>query len=157
VQLPFMPESYRCIGVLSTEAVIPIIALSIGGFAVWARYTRAFTLDVMGQDYVRTARSKGLSEVTVLRRHVLRNAMLPLSTLIVFSMAGLLGGSFFVETLTGVPGIGRLALESVNGRDYDMIMAITIVSTTVWVIVSVLVDIIYTFIDPRIRYGARSR
>jgi ABC-type dipeptide/oligopeptide/nickel transport system permease component len=157
VQLSFLPDSYQCIGVLSTEAIIPIIALSIGGFAVWARYTRAFTLDVMGQDYIRTARSKGLGELTVLRRHVLRNAMLPLSTMVVFSMAGLLSGSYFVESLTGIPGIGRLSLESVNTRDYDMIMAVTIVGTTIWVIVSVMVDIIYTFIDPRIRYGARSR
>jgi len=77
--------------------------------------------------------------------------------MVVFSMAGLLSGSYFVESLTGIPGIGRLSLESVNTRDYDMIMAVTIVGTTIWVVVSVLVDIIYTFIDPRIRYGARSR
>jgi ABC-type dipeptide/oligopeptide/nickel transport system permease component len=157
VQLEFLGPSYQCIGVISPEAVIPIIALSIGGFAFWARYTRAFTLDVLKEDYVRTARSKGLSEVTIMRRHVLRNSLLPLSTMIAFSMVGLLEGSYFVETLTGVPGIGRLSFESVNGRDYDMIMALTLVGTTAFVIMSIMVDIVYTFIDPRIRYGARSR
>ena len=157
VQFPVLGESYKCIGVISREAIIPIVALTIGSFAGWARYTRAFTLDVLKEDYIRTARSKGLSEMTVMRRHVLRNAMLPLSTMIAFSLVGLLEGSFFVETLTGVPGIGRLAFESVNGRDYDMIMAITLVGASVWVLVSIFVDIVYTFIDPRIRYGSRSR
>lgn len=157
VELSFLGDSYSCIGVISPEAVIPILALSIGGFALWARYTRAFTLDVLKEDYVRTARSKGLSEIAIMRRHVLRNAMLPLSTMIAFSMVGLLEGSYFVETLTGVPGIGRLSFESIGGRDYDMIMALTLVGTTAFVIVSISVDIIYTLIDPRIRYGARSR
>ena len=157
VQLPFLGDAYQCIGVISPEAIIPLIALSIGGFAVWARYTRAFTLDVLKEDYVRTARSKGLSETTIMRRHVLRNAMLPLSTMVAFSMVGLLEGSYFVETLTGVPGIGRLTFESIGGRDYDMIMALTLVGTTAFVVMSITVDIAYTFIDPRIKYGSRSR
>jgi peptide/nickel transport system permease protein len=157
VVLPFLGDAYQCIGVISPEAIIPLVALTIGGFAVWARYTRAFTLDVLKEDYVRTARSKGLNEVTIMRRHVLRNAMLPLSTMIVFSMVGLLEGSYFVETLTGIPGIGRLTFESIGGRDYDMIMALTLVGTTTFVIGSVMVDMVYTFIDPRIRYGSRGR
>ena len=157
VQLDFLGDSYSCIGVISPEAIIPILALSIGGFAFWARYTRAFTLDVLKEDYVRTARSKGLTERTIMTRHVLRNSMLPLSTMIAFSMVGLLEGSYFVETLTGVPGIGRLSFESIGGRDYDMIMALTLVGTTAFVIMSIMVDIVYTFIDPRIKYGARSR
>jgi len=82
--------------------------------------------------------------------------MLPLSTIIAFAMVGLLEGSFLVETLTGVPGIGRLAFESVGSRDYDMIMAITMIGATSFVLVSIFVDILYTWIDPRIRYGARS-
>jgi len=84
-------------------------------------------------------------------------AALPLSTMIAFSMVGLLEGSYFVETLTGVPGIGRLSFESIGGRDYDMIMALTLVGTTAFVIVSISVDIVYTLIDPRIRYGSRGR
>jgi ABC-type dipeptide/oligopeptide/nickel transport system permease component len=156
VTLTFLGQSYECIGVISREAIIPILALSVPGIAVWGRYTRAFTLEVMKEDYVRTARAKGLSEYKVMTRHVLRNALLPLSTIIAFAMVGLLEGSFFIETLTGVPGIGRLAFESVGGRDYDMIMAIVMIGATVFVIASIVIDITYTFIDPRIRLGARS-
>jgi len=152
LQLPFLGNSYECVGVLSTEAIIPLLALSVPAIAVWARFTRAFTLDVLREDYVRTARSKGLSEYRVVTRHVMRNALLPLSTLIAFAMIGLLEGSFFIETLTGIPGVGRLAFESVGGRDYDMIMAITIIGASSFVFMSIFIDIIYTFIDPRIRY-----
>jgi ABC-type dipeptide/oligopeptide/nickel transport system permease component len=89
-------------------------------------------------------------------RHVLRNALLPLSTIIAFALVGLLEGAFFIETLTGIPGIGRLAFESVGSRDYDMIMAITMLGATAFVTASIIIDIVYTFIDPRIRYGARN-
>jgi ABC-type dipeptide/oligopeptide/nickel transport system permease component len=154
--MDFMPTGYQCIGVLSSEAVIPILALSIPGVAIWARYTRAFTLDVLKEDYVRTARSKGLNEYGIMSRHVLRNALLPLSTFIAFSMIGLIEGSFFAETLTGVPGIGRLAFESIGSRDYDMIMAIVLVGATTFVLMSIFVDIMYTLIDPRVRYGRRN-
>jgi ABC-type dipeptide/oligopeptide/nickel transport system permease component len=157
LQLDFLPNGYNCIGVFSSEAIIPIIVLAVPGIAIWARYTRAFTLDVLKEDYVRTARSKGISEFHVLTRHVMRNSMLPLSTIIAFAMVGLLEGSFFVETLTGVPGIGRLAFESVGSRDYDMIMAITLIGATAFVLMSIFVDILYTIIDPRIRYGSRNR
>jgi ABC-type dipeptide/oligopeptide/nickel transport system permease component len=155
VQLSFLGPSYSCIGVFSTEAIIPILVLSLPGIAIWGRFTRAFTLDVMREDYVRTARSKGLSEYQVLTRHVLRNALLPLSTIVAFAFVGLIEGSFFVETLTGVPGAGRLSFESINGRDYDMIMAIVILGASLYVIVSIAIDVIYTVIDPRIRIGAR--
>jgi len=155
VRLEFLGESYECIGVLSVEAIIPIIAMTLPVIAVWARYTRAFTLEVMKEDYIRTARSKGLSEYRVVTRHIMRNAMLPLATMIAFALTGLMEGSFFVETLTGIPGAGRLAFESVGSRDYDMIMAFTIVGATAFVVMSIFIDIAYTFIDPRIRYGSR--
>src|SRR5690606_30757855 len=96
VQLTFLPDGYQCLGVISTEAIIPILVLSLPGIAIWGRYTRAFTLEVMKEDYVRTARSKGLSELSVMRNHVLRNAMLPLSTIVAYAMVGLIEGSFFV-------------------------------------------------------------
>lgn len=156
LRLPFLGENYECIGVVSTEAILPIIVLSVPGIAAWARFTRAFTLDVLHEDYVRTARSKGLGEFTVLTRHVLRNALLPLSTMIGFALLGLLEGSFFTETLMGIPGVGRLAFQSVFSRDYDMIMAFTILGTTTFVVAVIVIDIVYTMIDPRIRYGARS-
>jgi len=155
VQLGFLGQSYECIGVFSREAVIPILALALPGIAVWGRYTRAFTLEVMKEDYVRTARSKGLSEFRVMTRHVLRNALLPLSTIIAFSLIGLIEGSFFVETLTGIPGIGLLSFEAVQGRDYDFIMAVVMIGATVFVLASIVIDIMYTLIDPRIRYVAR--
>jgi ABC-type dipeptide/oligopeptide/nickel transport system permease component len=157
VVLPGLSESYECVGVVSKEAIIPILALSLPGVAVWGRFTRAFTLEVMREDYIRTARSKGLSEFTVLTRHVLRNAMLPLSTIIVFGLITLLEGSFFVETLTGIPGAGRLSFESIGSRDYDMIMAVVLIGAVLFVFASIFVDVLYTVIDPRIRYGARDR
>jgi oligopeptide transport system permease protein len=156
VELRFLPESYQCIGVLSSEAIIPILVLSLPGIAIWGRFTRAFTLDVMREDYVRTARSKGLSEFTVMTRHVLRNAMLPLSTIVAYAMVGLIEGAFFVETLLGIPGVGRLAFESIGGRDYDMIMAIVLVGSTVFILATIVIDLMYTVIDPRIRLGARN-
>jgi ABC-type dipeptide/oligopeptide/nickel transport system permease component len=156
VQLTFLPQSYECIGVISTEAIIPIAVLALPGIAIWGRFTRAFTLDVMKEDYVRTARSKGLSEYTVLTRHVLRNAMLPLSTIVAYAMVGLIEGAFFVETLLGIPGVGRLSFEAIGGRDYDMIMAVVLVGSTVFVLATVVIDLMYTVIDPRIRLGARN-
>jgi ABC-type dipeptide/oligopeptide/nickel transport system permease component len=156
VEVTFLPQSYQCIGVFSTEAIIPILVLSLPGIAVWGRFTRAFTLEVMKEDYVRTARSKGLSEYTVMTRHVLRNALLPLSTITAFAMISLIEGAFFVETLLGIPGVGRLSFESIGGRDYDMIMAVVLVSATIFVLMTIVVDVMYTVIDPRVRLGSRN-
>ena len=156
VTVGFLPQSYECIGVISSEAIIPILVLSLPGIAIWGRYTRAFTLEVMREDYVRTARSKGLSEFKVMTQHVLRNAMLPLSTIVAYALVGLIEGAFFVETLMGIPGVGRLAFESIGGRDYDMIMAIVLVSSSVFILATIAIDLMYTVIDPRIRLGARN-
>jgi oligopeptide transport system permease protein len=156
VHLDFLGASYSCIGVLSRDALIPIAALSLPAIAIWARYVRGFTLEVLNEDYVRTARSKGMSEYVVMSRHVLRNALLPLSTLIGFSLIGLLEGSFFLETLTGIPGAGLLTFNSIGSRDYDMIMAVVLLGASSFAIASIAIDIGYTLIDPRIRYDARS-
>jgi ABC-type dipeptide/oligopeptide/nickel transport system permease component len=155
VVLSILPASYNCIGVISKEALIPIFVLSVPSVAGWARFTRAFTLGIMQEDYIRTARSKGLSEFLIMRRHVLRNALLPLTTIMIFSLVGLLEGSFIIEVLTGIPGVGRLAFDSINGRDYDMVMAVTLVGAVAFVLASIAVDISYTFIDPRVRFGTR--
>jgi peptide/nickel transport system permease protein len=157
VNLDFMPSGYECIGVFSTEAIIPILTFAIGGVAGWARFTRAFTLDVLREDYVRTALSKGISNRAVLTRHVLRNAMLPLTTMIGFALIGIYEGSFFIETIAGIPGYGRLTIEAVNGRDYDMIMAATLIGASTFVVAMIFIDIAYTMIDPRVRYGSRGR
>src|SRR5262249_9507772 len=116
----------------------------------------AFTLEVLNEDYIRTARSKGLKEFKVMSRHVLRNALLPLSTMIGFSLIGLLEGSFFLEILTGIPGAGQLAVASINNRDYEMIMAVVMIGASSFVLMSIAIDIGYTLIDPRIRLGGRN-
>jgi ABC-type dipeptide/oligopeptide/nickel transport system permease component len=139
-------------GILSKNSVIPALALSLPGVAGVARLMRATTLDVLREDYVRTARAKGLPEFTVVSRHVARNALLPMTTVIGISLVTLLEGAFFTETLLGIPGIGRLAFESVTSRDYDVILGLTLVLATAFIVANIVIDIAYTFIDPRVRY-----
>lgn len=139
-------------GVFSTKIILPVIALSLPGMAGVARLVRATTLDVLGQDYVRTARAKGLSEFTVLKRHVVRNAMLPLVTVIGLSLVAVLEGAFFTEVIMGIPGIGNFAFEAVKGRDYNVILGITLVLAVAFIVANIVVDIAYTVIDPRVRY-----
>jgi ABC-type dipeptide/oligopeptide/nickel transport system permease component len=112
---------------------------------------RATTLDVLKEDYVRTARAKGLQEFTVVSQHVARNALLPMVTVIGISLVTLLEGAFFTETLMGIPGIGRLYLDSVTSRDYDVILGLALVLATAFIVANIVIDIAYTFIDPRVR------
>ena len=114
---------------------------------------RASTLDVLGQDFVRTAKSKGLGIFTIDARHVLRNAIIPIVTILAFSLAGLIGGALITERILGIPGIGYFAVESVFQRDFPVLMAITMIAATFFVIGTLLADICYTLIDPRIRYN----
>ncbi len=139
------------IGLLNKRAILPVIILTLPGIAGVARYMRAQVLEVLGEDFVRTARAKGLAEFTVVSRHVARNALLPLATIMGFALVGLLGGSIFLETLLGIPGIGSYAFEAVFNRDYDGIMAIVLITSAAFVAANLLVDITYAFIDPRIR------
>ena len=132
---------------------LPVFVLSIGGFAGVARLVRITALEVLGEDYVRTARSKGLRETAVALRHVLPNALLPVITVIGFALAGILEGAFFTETLLGIPGIGRFAFEAVQSRDYDVILAITVILSAAFVLANLAVEIAYTWIDPRVRLG----
>ncbi len=143
-------------GVLSPHSIMPILILSLPGVAGVARLMRAQTLKVMDQDYVRTARAKGLSEYSVMFGHVLQNAMLPLTTAVGLSLVGLLEGAFFVESLFGVPGVARLSVESVFDRDYDIIMALTMIISIAFILANIVIDIAYTMIDPRIRLGAEA-
>ena len=139
-------------GFFDPRIVTPAIALGIPGIAIFVRLMRASTLDVLGQDFIRTARSKGLSEFTVDYVHVLKNAMIPIVTILSFVFAGLLTTSFIVERILGIPGIGQLFLDAVFQRDYPIIMAMTLVLSTAFVIALLLADIAYRVIDPRIRY-----
>jgi ABC-type dipeptide/oligopeptide/nickel transport system permease component len=139
-------------GIFDKHIVIPALALSLPGIAGVARLMRAMTLDVLKEDYVRTARAKGLREFTVVSRHVARNALLPMTTIIGISLVTLLEGAFFTETLMGIPGIGRLYLDSVTSRDYDVILGLALVLATAFIVAFIVIDIAYTFIDPRVRY-----
>ncbi len=144
------------IGVLSKRILLPLIVLTLPGFAGVARYTRAQVLEVLDQDFVRTARAKGLQEFTVVSRPLARHALLPLAPMMGFALVGLLGGSIFLETLLGIPGIGRYAWEAVSAKDSNAIMAIVLLTSTAFIAANLLVDITYGFIDPRIRLGARA-
>ena len=132
---------------------IPIFVLSLPGFAGVARLVRITALDVLTEDYVRTARAKGLSEYTVAVRHVLPNSLLPVVTVIGFALTGILSGAFFTETLLGINGIGRFTIEAVRSRDYDVILATTVIISAVFVVMNLAAELTYAFIDPRVRLG----
>jgi ABC-type dipeptide/oligopeptide/nickel transport system permease component len=114
---------------------------------------RVTALQVSTEDYVRTARSKGLKETTIALRHVLPNAMLPLVTVVGLSLADILSGAYFTETLLGIPGIGAFTFESVRSRDYDVILATTLIVATFFIVMNLLTDLAYARIDPRVRLG----
>ena len=131
--------------------VLPTVILALGPAAVLTRITRASMLEAIRQDYVRTARSKGLREQVVVVGHVLKNAMIPVATIVGPVTAGLITGSFIVERLFSVPGVGRLYLTSIEGRDYPVIMATTLLYAFLIMIANISVDIVYGVLDPRIK------
>ena len=140
-------------GFFDPRIVVPAITMGIPGVAGLMRLMRASTLDVMGQDFIRTAHSKGLGIARIDVGHVLRNAMIPIITILAFSLAGLIEGSFIMETIMGIPGVGRFAVESIFNRDYPIIMAITLIGAMAFVLANLLADVLYAYIDPRIRYS----
>lgn len=140
-------------GFFSPNIIMPALVLGIPGIAFIARMTRASTLEVMQQDYVRTARSKGLRESVIWVRHILRNSLIPLVTMLGFSLAGMASGSFIVEAFFGIPGAGLLAIESFFARDYLVLMAVVILGTLLFVLANLMVDLTYPLMDPRIRLG----
>ena len=133
---------------------IPLVAFTLPGFLGVARLVRYTALEVNLEDYVRTARSKGLTEAAVQFRHVLPNALLPLITVVGFALAGIIEGAFFVETLMGINGIGRMTFEAVGSRDYDVILATTVIFSATFVICNLLAELAYGAVDPRVRVGA---
>ena len=139
------------LGLFDKRIIMPIIVLSLPGIAGVARLMRAQTLEVLDEDYVRTARAKGLGELAVVTRHVVRNALLPMTTIVGFALVGLLGGSLFVETLFNIPGIGEFIWTALGNRDYDVIMAVTLIIGGAFIVVNLITDIAYGFIDPRVR------
>ena len=140
-------------GLFDLRIIVPAITMGIPGIAGLARLMRASTLDVMGQDFIRTAHSKGIHPITVDYRHILRNAIIPIITILSFSLAGMLTTGFITERLLGIPGVGDFAIQSIFNRDYPVIMAFTLILSAAFVIANLLADIAYTFVDPRIRYS----
>jgi ABC-type dipeptide/oligopeptide/nickel transport system permease component len=138
------------------HAVLPAVTLGLGGAAMLIRLTRSEMLEVLSQDYVRTARAKGVAERRVLVGHAFRNALMPLTTMAGMQFAGLLSGAVIVETVFAWPGVGRLAVDAVGARDYPMIQAFVVLSGSLFLAINLAVDIIYTWCDPRIRLGASS-
>jgi peptide/nickel transport system permease protein len=132
--------------------MLPSIILAIGGIAALSRYTRSSMLEVVRQDYIRTAKAKGIPEETVYYKHGLRNALLPIITLFGFLIPGLIGGSLFMETVFAWPGIGRLAYQAVLARDYPVVMTINTITAVLVLIGNFVADILYAVADPRIRY-----
>jgi peptide/nickel transport system permease protein len=141
-------------GFFDSRIILPAIAIGVPGSAGIIRYMRAATLDVIGQDYIRTAMSKGISQTAVNTRHIARNAMLPITTILGASFAGLLGGTLIAELLFGVPGMARFALDAITQRDYNVIMALSLMGAATLVIMNLAVDIAYTVVNPRIRLRA---
>jgi len=137
----------------SAHFVLPVISLAFFPTAYIMRLTRSSMLDVMGQDYIRTARSKGLTQRKVIFKHALRNAMLPVITYLGPEIAYILTGSFLVERIFTIPGLGNEFISSILNRDYPMIMATTVFLATLIVFMNVIVDIAYKIVDPRITYS----
>lgn len=138
-------------GIVSRRMILPTLVLTIPGLAGIARLTRISVIQVLGEDFIRTARAKGLREATVINRHTLRNALLPLTNGIILGLFGLYAGTFFVELLFGIPGIGRESYEAIGSRDYDLLMAFTIIGSAGFVLANLVLDIVYSIVDPRIR------
>jgi ABC-type dipeptide/oligopeptide/nickel transport system permease component len=150
VDLGWLP-AFGWQGVFSTNIIIPAVALALSPMAVIARYTRASMLEAIRMDYVRTARAKGLAERPVMLRHALRNALIPVVTVAGVALADLITGSFFVEAIYGVPGIGRYFVSTVADKDYPVLMAVTLLFAALIWLMNFMADIAYAVIDPRVK------
>ena len=142
----------RGFGPFLDRIVLPSVALAFLYVALIARMTRAAMLDVLGEDYIRTARAKGIAETSVLLRHALRNAAVPVITVIGTGIALLISGVVVTESVFNLPGIGRLTVDAVLARDYPVIQAVILLTSGVYVAINLLIDLAYTLLDPRIRY-----
>jgi peptide/nickel transport system permease protein len=134
------------------STIMPSLTLGLGGSAVLVRQIRSSMVEELGQDYVRTARAKGLSEFTVLTRHALRNGLIPVVTVLGIQVGYLLGGAVIVETIFAVPGMGRLAVFAFFQRDLPMAQGVVLMTAVVMLVINFIVDISYSYLDPRIRY-----
>lgn len=133
--------------------VLPVIVLAVAPAAYIARLTRTYMLEVLQNDYIRTARAKGLKSRLVVYRHALRNALVPLLTTIGLIFGGLLSGTFVVEKVFNIPGLGSLAIDSIFARDYPVVMTVVLLFTIFYSVINLIVDLLYAVVDPRIRYS----
>lgn len=154
VRLRLFPVAGRQDGLAS--AVLPVIALSLPSAAVLGRFIRSTLLEVLGEDYIRTAHAKGVRRVLVLRRHALRNSLVPVVTALGTSLGHLLAGTVVIESIFAWPGLGTLTLDAIRHRDYPMLQAFILFSGLVVILINLLVDVSYAAIDPRIRSGRRT-
>ena len=158
LQLKWLPPSGRVepsrnLGMFFKLLILPSLTLGIPTSAVLARFLKASLLEVMNQDYVRTARSKGLKERQVVSRHALRNAMIPVVTVFGLQLGTFLGGAVVTESIFDYPGIGRMMLYAIQTRDYTIVQGTVLLVVVIFIIINLLVDITYGFLDPRIRYN----
>lgn len=132
--------------------VLPVTTLAVGQSALIARLTRTNMVETLGAAFIQTARSKGLSERNVVFRHALKNTLIPIVTIVGLSIGGLLGGAVITENIFGLPGVGRVAIEAITARDYPMIQGTVLLVAVTFVFVNLITDIVYVYVDPRIRY-----
>lgn len=135
------------------QLIMPVLALGTGELAGYVRYTRSAMLDNLRKEFVTTARAKGLSERTVIGKHVLRNAVLPLVTIIMFDLGSIVfGGAYLTEIVFGIPGLGQVSFNAIFANDYAVVITITLIGTFLVLFINLVTDLIYTYLDPRIRY-----
>jgi peptide/nickel transport system permease protein len=140
-----------------SHLILPIAVATFGGLAGFSRYMRQSMLEVVRQDYIQTARAKGLSEGVVIGKHALRNALLPVVTILGLSLPGLIGGSVIIESIFAIPGMGQLMVQAVFARDYPLIMGNLVIVSTLTLFANLMADISYGLVDPRIRFAGRRR
>ena len=145
---PLKDGVFTCLSYL----ILPAVTLAAGAVALIARMTRACMLDVLKNDYIRTAKAKGVSTPLVIFKHALRNAIIPVVTVIGMSFANLMGGAVVTESIFNIPGVGRLLIKSVFTRDYPVIEGVVLYIAVAWTVINLMVDVIYTYIDPRLEY-----
>lgn len=141
---------------VARHMVLPVFVSCFVSLAAMSRYIKTNMIDVLHKDYIRTARAKGLSETKVIYKHALKNALLPVVTILGLSIPGLIGGSIITETVFSIPGMGRLAFEAVMARDYPVIMAELVISALLTLVGNLIADIAYSWADPRVRIGKRN-
>src|SRR5512138_1550734 len=138
-----------------SHLMLPILVATFGGLASFSRYMRQSMLEVVRQDYIQSARAKGLAEPVVIGKHALRNALLPIVTILGLSLPGLIGGSVIVESIFAIPGMGQLMVQAVFERDYPVIMGNLVIVATLTLVANLIADLTYSLVDPRIRVAAR--